>query len=194
MAIQGSPSATYPFPVTLSWLRATLHNNLDSVSAVSNTVQCSHFRLRVTLGFRLMPSLPILESPVTTDLTHSDAVPEPLLIPSARSNLSLSVLSLMTPSFCVSKNWHCVSQTAVSRRNYSSSSWECKQLRESISEAYLWCVHYSIFVMCTCACWHTHATVHLWRSKGNLQESLSPSTSLRQGSPLSLPVSVPISP
>lgn len=138
MAIQGSPSATYPFPVTLSWLRAALHNNLDSEFAVSNTVQCSRFRLRVTLGFHLMLSLPILESPVTTDLTHSDAVPEPLLIPSARSTLSLSVLGLVAPSFCLSKNWHCVSQTAVSRRNSSSSSWECKPLRESISEAYIY--------------------------------------------------------
>lgn len=138
MAIQGSPPATYPFPVTLSWLHATRQNNLDSVSAVSNPVQCSHFRLRVTLGFHLMLSLPILESPVTTDLTHSDAIPEPLLIPSARSTLSLSLLGLVAPSFCLSKNWHGVSQTAVPRRNYYYSSWECKQLRESISEAHLY--------------------------------------------------------
>lgn len=147
MAIQGSPSAAYPFPVTLCWLNATLRNNLDSFSAASNTVQCSHFRLWVTLSFCLMPSLPILESPVTIDLAHSDAVPE-LLMPSARSNLSLSLLGLLAPSFCLSNNWHCVSQASVSCRIYFSSSWDCKRLRESnyfrsmylFITAYLWCV------------------------------------------------------
>lgn len=159
-------------------------------------MQCSHFRLWVTLSFHLMPSLPILESPVTTDLSHSDAVPELLiqlllLIPSARSNLSLSLLSLMAPSFCLSNNWHCVSQAAVSCRNYFSSSWECKRLRERnyfrsiylFITAYLWCV-----------CVHVGTCIppcNCGGQKAIFRSHLSPSTSLRQGSSLSLS---PISP
>lgn len=190
MAIQGSPSAAYPLPVTLCWLNATLRNSLDSFSAASNTVQCSHFRLWVTLSFCLMPSLPILESPVTTDLAHSAAVPE-LLMPSARSNLSLSLLGLLAPFFCLSNNWHCVSQASVSCRIYFSSSWECKWFRESnyfrsmylFITAYLWCVcvHAGTCIPpCTCG-----------GQKAIFRSHLSPSTSLRQGSSLSLS---PISP
>lgn len=168
MAIQGSLSASYPSPVTLSWLRATLHNNLDSVSAVSNTVQCSHFRLWVTLSFHLSALSP-------RSWVSSHYRPQPLR---CHPRTSRKYCQLEATSPCLSSaSWHLpfawpitdtVSQTAVSCQS-SSSSWECKQLRESISEACIYLLQHicdrSVFMLA-----HTrhHALVEVKRQSSGV--------------------------